>query len=101
MQIPSSSGGDGGARGSRSTEQPMVVYDMRNNNATVLTANQTFCDLLGYDMVFLRYSLNKWCTTCVLLCAVLCMCVYVYVCMCVGVCVRACMYVYVCVCMRV
>lgn len=37
-------------RGTRA-EQPMVVYDISKNNATVLTANSTFCELLGYEMV--------------------------------------------------
>jgi len=31
-------------------EQPMVVYDLSKNTATVLTANQTFCKMIGYEL---------------------------------------------------
>lgn len=32
-------------------EQPMVVYDLSKSTATVLTANTTFCQMIGYDLV--------------------------------------------------
>jgi len=32
------------------SEQPMVVYNVTKNTAIVLTANSTFCELLGYEL---------------------------------------------------
>ena len=32
-------------------EQPMVVYDLSKSTATVLTANTTFCQMIGYELV--------------------------------------------------
>ncbi|ELR23061.1 uncharacterized protein ACA1_360970 [Acanthamoeba castellanii str. Neff] len=31
-------------------EQPMVVYDLSKSTATVLTANTTFCQMIGYEL---------------------------------------------------